>query len=241
MEDITNTTLKTIVTQDFRAAAVFEKYSLDFCCRGGKTIEEACREGGLDPAAVLRELKNLDHAGTGPDSRYAEWPLDFLADYIVNTHHTYVRGAIPVLDAHTRKIVSVHGANHPELVAIAEHFQGVASELTSHMMKEERILFPFIRALALADKKPGTFTMPPFGTIRNPIAMMEAEHQDAGDALSAIRSLSAGYEPPPDACTTYRVTFQELKQFERDLHQHVHLENNILFPKAIAIEDRLAG
>ena len=241
MENITTTTLKNIVTKDFRAAAVFEKYSLDFCCRGGKTVEEACREGGLDPENVLDELKKLDGAGTGPDGRYAEWPLDFLSDYIVNTHHAYVRGAIPVLDAHTRKIVSVHGANHPELVEIAGHFQAVAAELASHMMKEERILFPFIKTLALADRNPGTFRMPPFGTVRNPIAMMEAEHRNAGDALAAIRALSGGYAPPEDACTTYRVTFQELKQFEQDLHQHVHLENNILFPKAVAIEDRLAG
>jgi regulator of cell morphogenesis and NO signaling len=241
MEEITNTTLKNIVTKDFRAAAVFEKYSLDFCCRGGKTIGEACRETGLDPAKVLDELRKLDGAGGGPDGRHAEWPVDFLADYIVNTHHAYVREAIPVLEAHTAKIVSVHGANHPELVGIAEHFRAVAREMTMHMMKEERMLFPFIKALALAGKDPAMFPAPPFGSVRNPIAMMEAEHQEAGDAMAAIRSLSREYTPPEDACTTYRVTFQELKRFEEDLHQHVHLENNILFPKAVAIEDRLAG
>lgn len=232
-------TLKAIVTEDFRAAMVFEKYSLDFCCNGGVTIDQACATRKVDPAVVLSELDRL--LGTPPPSgtRTEEWETEALIDHILAVHHEYVRTAIPVLSLHTEKVARVHGERHPEVITIAQHFARVAGELQHHMMKEERILFPYIRALAVARREGTRPETPHFGSAANPIMMMEAEHAAAGDTLYAVRSLSNNYTVPQDACTTYQVTYQELRQFEEDLHRHVHLENNILFPSAIALEQSL--
>lgn len=240
LQDATSITLKEIVSNNFQAAAVFEKYSLDFCCRGGKTIDAACSEKGIDPTDVVRELLQVSAGEEAGLNRFAEWDSAFLIDYIINNHHAYVARIIPVLRVHTQKIASVHGMNHPELIEIARHFGEVADELTNHMMKEERILFPYIRTLIAAKKDGSALGASPFGSVSNPIKMMEAEHQNAGDALYMVRSLSSGYTVPDDGCTTYRVTYKELQEFERDLHQHVHLENNILFPLAVALEQELA-
>lgn len=234
--------IKEIVNEDFRTAAVFEKYSIDFCCGGKKPLEAACKEQGIDVAHVLADLRNLDSIAQGRNgARFTEWELDLLAQYIVQNHHQYLRRAIPSLLAHTQKIASVHGKNHPELLPIAEQFEAVANELNGHMMKEERILFPYISALAAARRNGTTPPQATFQTVRSPIAMMESEHQSAGDGTAFIRNASKGFTLPADACTTYRVTYQELEEFERDLHQHVHLENNILFPKAIELEAALHG
>jgi regulator of cell morphogenesis and NO signaling len=146
---------------------------------------------------------------------------------------------IPVIAAHTQKVASVHGENHPETIAIAKHFSVVYKDLKQHMMKEEQMLFPFIKYLSKAEQKKSSAERPFFGTVKNPIKMMEIEHQNAGDELSGIRDLSDNYTPPDDACNTYKVCYQELKEFEEDLHQHVHLENNILFPKSILLEDKI--
>ncbi|MGE5314243.1 MAG: iron-sulfur cluster repair di-iron protein [Acidobacteriota bacterium] len=232
-------TLKEIVTHNFHAAAVFEKYSLDFCCRGGKTIDEACTEKGLDTADVMNEVMQALSATAQNTERFAEWDPEFMISYIVNNHHAYVSKMVPVLTAHTQKIASVHGRNHAELPAIAHHFQVVAQDLLTHMHKEEKILFPYILSLVQAKKEGRTIDSPGFGTVQNPIRMMEAEHEAAGDTMYAIRSLSSGYTVPEDGCTTYRITYQELQDFERDLHQHVHLENNILFPLAVRLEKEL--
>ncbi len=231
------TTLKEIVTRDFRAAAIFERYSLDFCCNGGVTIGQACATRKLDARPVMAALADLDHSPLPPDTRYDHWDADALIEHIVTVHHAYVREAIPVLLAHTAKVARVHGERHPEVVTIAEHFTKVADELGHHMMKEERILFPYINALVAARRDGRTPAAPHFGTAANPIRMMEAEHASAGDTLYTIRSLSNSYTPPADACTTYQVTYKELRRFEEDLHTHVHLENNILFPQAIALEN----
>lgn len=241
MENASKRIIKDMVTEDFRTAAVFEKYSIDFCCGGKKPLETACSEQGIDVADVLAELRAIDQATNAGGARFAEWDLDLLAQYIVQNHHLYLRRIIPSLSAHTEKIAGVHGKNHPELLGIAEQFAAIANELTGHMIKEERILFPYISLLASA-KRDGTAPQrPPFQTIQNPIRMMEAEHQSAGDGTAYIRSVTKGYIVPPDGCTTYKVTYQELEEFERDLHQHVHLENNILFPKAIELEKALLG
>ncbi len=237
--DLLTLSLKDIVTQDFHAAAVFEKYTLDFCCRGGKTIDEACRERGIEAASVLGDLKTLSSKSQESSTRYGEWPVDFLIDFIVKNHHGYVTRMIPVLYAHTQKVASVHGARHPEVIQIAAHFDAIAREFQQHMQKEEHALFPFIKALARSKDGGQPATPSPFGSVQNPIRMMEAEHQSAGDEMRTIRELSGGYVPPDDACTTYRIMYQELRDFEVDLHQHVHLENNILFPKAIALEQAL--
>jgi regulator of cell morphogenesis and NO signaling len=232
-------TVKEIVTADHRAAAVFEKHAIDFCCNGGKPLEQACAERGLDPGVVIRELQELKTGEVGSPFRPNEWDLDALADFIVNTHHRYVRRTIPLILAHIDKVASVHGGNHPELAGIAERVHAVADELTRHMQKEESVLFPYVKALVEADSEHRPMVPPPFGTIRNPISMMEAEHRSAGDSFTFIREASSGLTPPADACTTFKVTYAELAEFERDLHQHIHLENNILFPKAIALEEMI--
>lgn len=234
-------TVRQFVTDDHRAAAVFEKYAIDFCCNGGKSLDEACRLKGLDPETILLDLEGLRN-DTGTEAfRPTEWDLDALADFIVNTHHRYVRRALSVLVPHVEKVLSVHGTNHSELTGIAEHVHALESELTSHMQKEEMVLFPFIKAMVAAKNGQTPYDRPPFGSIRFPIAQMEAEHSSAGDSLSYLREATQGYTPPADACTTFDVTYRELAEFERDLHQHIHLENNILFPGAIALEESLSG
>lgn len=237
MEFTTPATIREIVRSDHRAAAVFEKYSIDFCCGGNKTLEEACAQKGIDPALISRELLQPDATGSPDNIRPGEWDLDTLSDFIVNNHHRYVRRMLPTLQAHLGKLVSVHGERHPELSAIADRFQLVAEELTGHMQKEEMVLFPYIASLAASSRSKNGVPRPMFFTIRRPIRMMEAEHASAGEAFSFIRSVTEEFTPPPDACETYRVTYRELEDFERDLHRHIHLENNILFPRAIELED----
>ena len=238
--NFSNLTLSQIVTKNFKTAAIFEKYNLDFCCRGNKSINEACTEKGVDSTRLLQEVQQLLESKSSSTLNSNDWELDFLIDYIMNTHHNYVRSIIPILSAHVNKVSKVHGENHPELIEIAKIFSVVSKELKHHLMKEEEILFPYIKKLVIIKNNNHLFEAPYFGTIKNPINMMEAEHVNAGDGMYNIRKLSKNYEVPEDACNTYRVCLNELREFEEDLHQHVHLENNILFPKAIAMEEILS-
>ena len=152
MEIIKNATIKSIVTSDFRAAAIFEKYSLDFCCKGGVTVEQACADNKIDAASVYADLSQLTIGSPEHVPHFTAWPIDELIDYIVKVHHTYVRESIPFILAHTQKVATVHGINHPEVVEIARHFEAVATELRNHMMKEELMLFPYIKALVNAKR-----------------------------------------------------------------------------------------
>ena len=230
------TTVREIVAQDFRAAAVFERHGIDFCCGGNRTVAAASQERGVAVDTVLAELATACAASASDAPRYGTWDLPTLVSYIVANHHGYVRGAIPPLVAHTQKIAAVHGERHPELRSVEALFDQVAQEMMAHMFKEERILFPFIVAMAEAAAQERPLPGAPFGTVEGPIRMMEHEHESAGGAMARIRELTGDYTPPDDACTTYRVCLQELKAFEDDLHVHVHLENNILFPKACVLE-----
>ena len=229
-------TLREIVATDFRTAAVFERHGLDFCCSGCRTIEQACRDAGVDDGVVLAELDAVLEAPAAGAPAYNRWDARTLIEHIVTTHHGYVREAIPGLLQHTKKIATVHGGRHPELVHIADLFRRVADEMTDHMAKEEGILFPVIAAVETAVAGGRRAPAPPFETVENPIGVMEAEHKCVGDAMAEMRHLTNGFTPPDDACGTYRVCLQELDAFERDLHTHVHLENNVLFPKAVALE-----
>jgi regulator of cell morphogenesis and NO signaling len=234
-------TIGELVAKDYRKAEVFKKYGIDFCCGGKKTVARVCNEKGLDQAQVEQDLQALAETPVARTQNFAAWDLSFLADFIENTHHTYVRETLPALTVYTTKIARVHGDNHPELHAIAKHFAAVASELTAHMPKEERILFPYIRQLNEAGKA-GTLVAPAaFGTIQNPINMMEMEHEAAGNSMEAIRELTHNYTLPADACTTYQLAFAKLQEFEADLFQHIHLENNILFPKAVELEKKVVS
>ncbi len=236
-----------IVAQNFRAAQIFESYGLDFCCGGKKTISEACENKGVNPDEVVASLAKVTQNGNGNSSSvqhngagvpdYNSWEPDFLVDYIINTHHFYLKNALPNIFTHSQKVASVHGDNHPEVIKIADLFLTLKDELEVHMQKEEKMLFPYIKNLVdLKRTDPHNSHYPPFGTIENPIRVMEAEHDSAGVLLGQINELSSSYTPPDDACTTYKVLYQELNEFENDLHVHIHLENNILFPKALSIE-----
>ncbi len=230
------TTVREIVADDFRAASVFEKYGIDFCCGAQRSLGEACRERGLTVDEVAGALAAVKTAG-GPEApRFSTWDPPALVSYIVANHHGYVKAAIPPLLEHTRKIEAVHGDRHPELKRVASIFAAVAEEMDSHMFKEERILFPFIVEMANAAAAGRRIPPAPFGSVENPIRMMEHEHDSAGNGMARISELTNGYQPPEDACGTYRVCLEELRAFEADLHRHVHLENNILFPKARALE-----
>jgi regulator of cell morphogenesis and NO signaling len=230
------TTLGEIVAADYRAGAIFERYGLDFCCRGTRSLKEACRDANVSVDELLVELDRLPHTPSPETPSFNEWALPVLVDHIVATHHAYVRKALPQMLAHARRIAQVHGAKHQELPRVAQLVEEVANEMASHMMKEEHILFPYIVALADAKAEDRPAPIAPFGTVANPIHMMEMEHESAGSALFEIRELTDGYTVPPDACGTYAVCLKELEAFEQDLHLHVHLENNILFPKAAALE-----
>lgn len=224
-----------IVAGDYRAAAVFSRYGIDFCCKGNISISEVCNKKNIDAEGLIRELELA--LMFGPDTGkidFQSWPVDLLADYIEKKHHRYVEEKTPILIQYLTKLRAVHGGNHPELHEIAEHFIESSKMLAAHMKKEELVLFPFIRKMATS--KSGDLPVPQFGSVNNPIAMMKHEHDVEGERFREIARLSENYNAPSDACSTYRVTFAMLKEFEADLHLHIHLENNILFPRVIEME-----
>lgn len=235
-------TIGELVKTDFRKAEVFKKYGLDFCCGGKKTLNKACAEKGLDVVQIEKELKEIDEAAAkSPSQDFNNWEPDFLADYIVNTHHKYVTQANTVIFEYTQKVSKVHGDMHPEVIEIANIFMEIMDELNRHMMKEENILFPYIKSLAISKRQKETVAAPGFGTVQNPINMMEHEHEEVGKLIERIKDLSNNYTPPSNACTTYRLSYAKLKEYQDDLFQHIHLENNILFPKALEMEKELLG
>lgn len=231
-------TLAEITSEDYRSAVVFKKYKMDFCCGGKKTLEDACKERKVNVDDIIQELKT-NSSTLRPEENYGDWRIDFLADYIVNTQHSYVRKTMPEIQQFLLKTVSKHSENHPELLQIQELVIQVSQELLSHMQKEEQILFPYIKNLRDCEDKNKVLTPPMFGSIKNPIEMMEQEHEEAGTIFETIRELSNDLVPPTDACKTYQITYKLLNEFEENLHFHVHLENNILFPKAINLETEL--
>lgn len=226
------------VADDFRTAAIFSKYKIDFCCNGNRTVAEACEKKGLDSSKLMDEINQIINAKTGETIDYKSWPLDLLAEYIEKKHHRYVEEKIPVIRQFLDKLCRVHGQRHPELHKVNELFTASAGELASHMKKEELILFPFIKKMVKAKLENGVVQSPQFGTVENPISMMKDEHNNEGDRFRQIAELTDNYNPPADACNTYKVTFAMLDEFEKDLHLHIHLENNILFPEAIKLEQQ---
>jgi len=228
-----------LVAQDYRTASVFKKYGVDFCCQGNRTIADACMAKKVDPKSVITDLNQINQEQVSASTDYKSWPIDLLTDYIEKKHHRYVEDKTQEIKPYLDKICSVHGEHHPELFEIRDQFIASAGELAAHMKKEEFILFPFIRKLAKARQENMLIDAPAFGTIQNPIAMMHEEHTIEGDRFRKIEGLSNHYTPPNDACNTYRVTLALLQEFEQDLHLHIHLENNVLFPKAIEMEAEL--
>ena len=239
METLEKNTQKEIgqfVAEDYRTAAVFSKHKIDFCCNGNRTVAEACNKKGIDSNIVLDEINAVINSNSGETIDYKSWPIDLLVDYIEKKHHRYVEEKIPVLRQFLDKLCRVHGERHPELFKINELFTASAGELASHMKKEELILFPFIKKMVKAKLENGAVQSPQFGTVENPITMMMEEHDNEGQRFRDIAELTDNYNPPADACNTYKVTFSMLDEFEKDLHLHIHLENNILFPEAIKLE-----
>lgn len=234
-----NNIIGELVAQDYRAASVFKKYGIDFCCQGNRTIEDACVAKNLDSKSVVTDLNSINQKRDTGSTDYQSWPLDLLADYIEKKHHRYVQEKTLEIQPYLDKICKVHGKQHPELFEIKNEFDASAGELAAHMKKEELILFPFVKKMVKAKMEGAKVDAAHFGTVKNPIQMMMDEHTVEGERFRKIEGLSNHYTPPQDACNTYRVTFALLKEFEQDLHLHIHLENNILFPKAIEMEKEI--
>ncbi|WEK33918.1 MAG: iron-sulfur cluster repair di-iron protein [Candidatus Pseudobacter hemicellulosilyticus] len=229
-------TLGQLAAKDLRKAQVFKKYGLDFCCGGKKTVREACAEKGLDATRIEQELKNTSVTLPGTELRYMDWSLDFLADFIINTHHAYVRTNLPDVRFYARKVAAVHGGRHPELGTIRQLVEEIAEELTAHLEKEEQQLFPRVKQLAAAVKANKCIMD---AGLQAAINDMETEHETVGGKLEVIRKLTDDYQLPPDACASYNLLYRLLAEFTDDLHIHIHLENNILFPKALDLEKEL--
>lgn len=230
-------TVGEIVVKNIKAAHVFKKHGIDFCCGGGISIEKACAKYNVAFSILEEELDTLDQAL--PMYNYKSWKLDFLIDHIINVHHTYVNENIPMMFQYAEKVARVHGQNHPELLEIFSLVEAVVQELNMHLQKEENVLFPYVKMLVRAKEAGVMPDKAHFGTVQNPIRMMESEHDGAGDVFKTIAKLSDNFTPPQDACNTYRALFSKMQEFEQDLHQHIHLENNILFPKAIELEQEV--
>lgn len=233
-------TIGQMVAENYRTAPIFKKYGIDFCCKGGRSVEDACTQKGIDPTPLLADLERVSQEPVTDQTDYRTWPLDRLADHIEQTHHRYVEEAITQLRPFLDKVCRVHGDHHPALFHIQDAFYTSAAELAQHMKKEELVLFPYIRKMAKAEANGEAIPPAPFGTVRNPITMMMQEHETEGGRFEHISELTEGYNPPEWACNTFRVTYALLKEFQDDLHRHIHLENNILFPKAMEMEKGVA-
>lgn len=228
------------VAQDYRIAALFSKYKIDFCCKGNKTIDEVCQAKGLDVNQIQNEIDHLFHSNAPEEINFKLFSPNLLIDYILEIHHKYIQEKTPILLMYLDKLCKVHGDRHPELFEINNLFKISATELLNHLQKEELILFPFIKTLDSAIKNSQTIQQPDFGTVDNPIALLKHDHEMEGDLFAKISELTNNYTPPTDACETYRVTFAMLKEYEQDLHKHIHLENNILFHKAKELEQQFS-
>lgn len=231
-------TVKELAIANPSATRIFEELGIDNCCGGNKSLEEACAAMNLDMEKVLdslEEAEKVTRAGQ-PDRNWQNEPLSELIEYIKSQHHKYVREETARLRLLFDKVCSAHAENHPELLKLRDSFSGLAQELATHLMKEEMVLFPYIVRMEEAKIQGEPLLPAPFGTINNPVSMMVSEHDSAGAVLRGMREASSGYSSPPDACVSFRTLYQALAAFEADLHQHIHLENNILFPRAIEIE-----
>lgn len=233
-------TIGQIAVKDLRKAEVFKKYGIDFCCGGKKTLRQVCAEKGIDATSIEQELQHIHLQPKPARNPYNEWEIDFLADYIVNMHHSYVRKYLPELQTYAAKVASVHGGRHPELLAIKELVQLINEELSAHLEEEEQVLFSYIKEITKAKKNNELLTTQTNNLIIL-ISALEKDHDVVGRAFEKIRALSNGYTIPGNACASYTLFYKMLQEFEEDLHMHIHLENNILFPKAIEMETSLVA
>lgn len=235
----TGETVGQIAAKDIRKAEVFKKYGIDFCCGGKKSLKQACEEKGLDLLAVESALENINEVKVAEN--FDRWNPDFLADYIFNKHHQYYYDEAPIIAELVTKVTDHHGEKHPELQEVYRLFVTLAQELNAHFAKEEKILFPFIKALVRAKQTGDVDELRNQFSIAGPVQMMEADHDAAGEILVELSEVTSGYTAPADACNSFKFLYRKLNELEDDLHQHIHLENNILFPKALALEKELRG
>ena len=231
-----NQTVGKIAASTPSATREFEKHGVDYCCGGGRTLAQACAQSDVSVDDVIARIEQSALAQPAVDRDWDTTPLSGLIAHINNTHHAFVRSECPRIEALAAKVAKVHARNHPELNEVRAEFSSLAEELRIHLMKEEQILFPYVMRMeeSVLAEEPAPPAM--FGTVANPIRMMMQEHDSAGEALRKIREITSDYKIPEDACISYRILFQALPDFEADLHQHIHLENNILFPRASAME-----
>lgn len=239
LDNIRHKTIGEIVAENYHTAEVFLKYDIDFCCGGKKILQQACDDKLLNINKIYNELCNISSPSPENEEPFQTWDLAQLTDYIINHHHKYVKHAIPNIQHLLEKIADKHDEKHTELKEIKEIFIELSEELENHLYKEEHILFPYIKNLAGVEKFHLDNPQVCIKSIENPVKMMEAEHEEAAILLKLIRNLSQNYQLPYDACTTYTLAFEKLQEFEQDLFKHVHLENNILFPRALQTEKNI--
>ena len=234
-------TVRELAVEVPSATRIFEKLGIDYCCGGGKMLQDACSAAGVPVEQVIDSLEKAEQL-QGEDQEFVDWqaePLSRLISYILDKHHTFTRQELDRLEGLLAKVVSAHGERHPELQKIQKLFRALKEELLMHMFKEEQILFPYIFKMDEASSQNRAFPLPPFGTVHNPIRVMMMEHDGAGEILRQMRELSTDYSVPADGCISYQTLYQALEALEQDLHQHIHLENNILFPRAAEMESRI--
>jgi len=236
----TEVLLADIVKRDYRAAAVLDKFGLDFCCHGKRSLANSCEESGIDPKNVIDALLAMPAIHEDSDEQFDNWHPDTLCDFILNEHHRYVREAVPTITKHLQKVIQAHAANYLHLHKLKDIFEKLSTDLLAHMDNEEQVLFPQIRRMEMSFQNLQPLPPPIYQTIRNPISVMEVEHELAGEGIRQIRRLTQDFTCPPDACMTFQTLYRELAEFESNLHRHVHLENNILFPKAAALENKIS-
>ena len=231
----TDMTVREVAIELPQSTRLFEKLKIDYCCGGNQPLAEACASAGVDVDNVMEMLAKVNQPEAGAlDFQNASLPE--LITHILDTHHVFTKSEMDRLQALAGKVIDAHGRNHPELLELGELLRHLCADLKPHMFKEEQVLFPYILAMTHAAKQNQRSPFAPFGTVNNPIRMMMREHDTAGQILRELRTLTSDYEVPPDACISYQTLYQALENFEKDLHQHIHLENNILFPKALDLE-----
>lgn len=234
-------TVREVAIELPQATRLFETLKIDYCCGGNQPLAQACAAAGVDLDDVMKRLTEVteQNSQSGGAKDFQSAPLPELITHILDTHHVFTKSEMERLEALTAKVIGVHGGNHPELIRLGELFKLLCADLRPHMFKEEQVLFPYILAMTQAKENHQAGPFAPFGTVNNPIRMMMREHDNAGQILRELRAVTSNYQVPTDACISYRTLYQALDDLEKDLHQHIHLENNILFPKALELENAL--
>lgn len=239
MHDFHSMTVREIALEMPITTRVFEQYKIDYCCHGNTLFDDACRDAGAEPDVVMEKIDGIvEKLGNHEQEWLADAALNDLIDHILEKHHVYTRAEIEHLTPLMAKVASRHGEHYGYLLELKELFASLCAELGPHMMKEENILFPYISELEASLSKHINASMPPFGTVQNPVRMMRVEHDNAGELLRKMRAVTNDYTLPEDACPSFSALYSRLAEFEADLHQHIHLENNLLFPRAVELEQR---